>query len=263
MNKTYISIVLILFLCQAGCGGKEDDNTVNIATAANMQYAMQALSEYYRDSTGVNCQLIIGSSGKLSAQIKEGAPFDIFVAANMKYPEEVERMGLAEESPKVYAYGTLVLLTVQEGIAASLEILHTDAVSHIALANPKTAPYGEAAVEVLNRYGLYEAVKDKLVYGESISQANQFILSGAAELGFTSLSVVLSPQMKQRGNWIPIGQELYSPIEQGVVLLRNKEARGSAAKGFYKFLFSRKAAEILKKFGYSVNEPPAMQDRQN
>lgn len=245
----------------AGCGKKKDrPGMVTIATSANMQYAMKALGEYYRDSTGIDCQLIVGSSGKLSAQIREGAPFDLFVAANMKYPAEIERLGLAVEPPKTYAYGTLVLWTVQEDMTPSLEILRTGSVTHIALANPKTAPYGEAAIEVLQRFGLLESVNHKLVYGESISQTNQFILSGAAELGFTSLSVVLSPQMQERGNWIPLGQELYKPIKQGVVLLKRKTGKGETAKQFYDFLFSHKAAEILKKFGYSVNEPPGMSD---
>lgn len=264
MKGTCFPILLLIILCLAGCGEKgAASETVTIATSANMQFVMQALSEYYSDSTGIECQVIIGSSGKLSAQISEGAPFDLFVAANMKYPAEIERLGLAVEPPEIYAYGTLVLWTVQRGMTSSLEILPKASVRHIALANPKTAPYGQAAIEVLNKYSLFEPVKHKLVYGESISQTNQFILSGAAELGFTSLSVVLSPQMKDKGNWIALGPELYSPIEQGVVLLKQKKQHGDKAKAFYNFLFSRKASEILKKFGYSVNEPPGMQDHEN
>jgi molybdate transport system substrate-binding protein len=264
MHLKYLYTIVAIALVLSGCrDSREQSGTVNIATAANMQYAMEALNQYFTDSTGIKCQLIVGSSGKLSAQIREGAPFDLFVAANMKYPAELARLGLAKETPRPYAIGTLVLWTVGDGLTPSLEILGTDTVNHIALANPMIAPYGQAAMEVLIGNGQLEQLSHKLVYGESISQTNQFILSGAAELGFTSLSVVLSPQMEGRGTWIVIDKDLHQPIEQGVILLDRDRPSDIGAKQFYDFLFSRKATEIMKKFGYSVHEPPGMPDHRN
>ncbi len=256
MKPVHFIVVLMLCVLACSCGSrKSNPNTVTIATAANMQFAMEELAGRFTKNTGIPCELILGSSGKLTAQIVEGAPYDLFVAANMKYPEEVARKGFAAGSPEVYARGTLVLWTAKEGITPSLSVLTTDAVAHIALANPAIAPYGKAAMEVLDVYGLSDVVADKLVYGESIAQANQFILSGAAEMGFTALSVVLSPNMQGRGRWVSIDSGLHMPIEQGVVLIHRQTGPSAAANAFHDFLFSAEAREVLKNFGYSVSEP--------
>ena len=252
---------LLLFLLSVICLNSlacrksfKKENTIAIATAANMQFAMEALTEKFTETTGITCQLIIGSSGKLTAQIVEGAPYELFVAANMKYPQEVANRGLAAEPPKLYAHGTLVLWTMDDTLVPSLDILTAKSISHISLANPKTAPYGQAAMEVLQHYGLWDSISPKLVYGESIAQANQFVISGSAEMGFTALSVVLAPHMEGKGNWIPLNKDLHAPIEQGVVLLKGDEGPSGAARKFYQFLSGPEAAVILKKYGYSVSE---------
>jgi molybdate transport system substrate-binding protein len=244
-------ICLFFHSCYYGVTKQE---TVTIATSANMQYAMEALAERYTENTGIPCELIIGSSGKLTAQIREGAPYDLFVAANMKYPLEVARQGLAASPPKMYANGSLVLWTIKEGVTPTLDLLTRESVSHIAIANPKTAPYGKAAMEVLQHLNLFDSLTPKLVFGESISQTNQFVISGSAEIGFTALSVVLSPQMKGRGAWIAISSELHAPVEQGVVLLKKKAGPGEGARKFYEYLAGHEAAGILKNYGYSVSE---------
>ncbi len=228
--------------------------TLRIATAANMQFAMQEIASTFTQQTNISCDLIISSSGKLTAQIKEGAPYDVLVAANMKYPREVHNSGLAANHPKVYAHGKLVLWSFRENQNLSIETLSDKAVRHIALANPKTAPYGAAAIEVLQHYKLYEPIKPKLVYGESIAQTNQFITSQSADAGFTALSVVRSPRMKGQGKWVELDSAIYQPIEQGVVILQQKKKDLSDAQKFYDFLFSKDAKQILKDFGYSVNE---------
>ncbi len=247
----WICCFLLLATCR-NAGNTE--GKVTIATSANMQYAMKALAKRFTDNTGIPCELIVNSSGKLTAQIREGAPYDIFVAANMQYPMEIDRQGLAEAPPALYAEGQLVLWTIREGVEPSVEALASDEVAHIALANPRTAPYGKAALESLRHQNLLPVVSDKLVYGESISQTNQFILSGSAEMGFTAMAVVLSPQMKGKGRWILIPREWHSPIEQGVVLLKKEKGPGKGAAMFYDFLLSQEAGEILVNYGYSVDE---------
>ena len=131
-------------------------------------------------------------------------------------------------------------------------MLKSAVVKHIAIANPVTAPYGTAAIEVLNHHHVYEDVKSKLVYGESISQTNQFIVSKSAEVGFTAKSVVLSPEMKGKGNWTDIDEADYTPIAQGAVVLKHRGSHDGDAQKFYNFLFSPKAKDILENFGYSV-----------
>lgn len=227
---------------------------LTIATAANMQFAMEALTRAFTTETGIACNLTVSASGKLTAQIREGAPYDVFVAADMKYPDELFKAGLATRAPEAYARGRLVLWSAKPGLEPSLPGLADSAIRHIALANPRTAPYGLAAEEALKRQGLYEALAYKFVYGESIAQTTQFISTQAAEAGFTAMSVVLSEQMKGKGRWIEVDPALYAPIDQGIVVLRRAETDGAAAEKFYTFMFSAKAKAILKQFGYEINE---------
>jgi molybdate transport system substrate-binding protein len=219
-----------------------------------MESAMEALTKTYTDKTGAEFEIIVGSSGKLTAQIMEGAPFDIFVAANMKYPEAVYVGGMAKNAPRVYANGKLVLWTMEGNMPITIATLSDSAIEHIALANPKTAPYGVAAEEVLQHYGLKEILAPKLVYGESVGQTDQFIISQAAQIGFTALSTVLSPEMKGRGSYIVLDSSLYSNISQGVVLIERDESTNQSTQGFYDFLFTVEAKEILKEFGYLMDE---------
>ncbi|WP_378178212.1 molybdate ABC transporter substrate-binding protein [Aquimarina sp. SS2-1] len=243
-------IILSLIL---GCNQPEKD-VITIAAAANMQFAIEEITKTFTEQSGILCELVISSSGKLTTQIKEGAPYDIFIAANMKYPEEIYKSKLAVHAPKIHAYGQLVLWSVYDDIEPSLEILTNESLQHIALANPKTAPYGKAAIELLKNYGIYHNVKDKLVFGESIAQTNQFITSKASEIGFTAKSVVLSPKMKDTGNWVILDKKLYQPIEQGIVMIKRENQNKKNVQQFYNFLFSPEAKEILKEFGYLVVE---------
>ncbi len=244
----------IVFALLVSCGNNERDQGLTIAVAANMQFAMEEIAIAFTEETGQPCKMIIGSSGKLTAQIVEGAPFDVLVSADMKYPQSLHDSGLAETDPEVYAYGSLVLWTLNDSLNLSMTALKSEEVAHIALANPRTAPYGVAAEDVLKQYGIYEEVRDKLVFGESIAQTNQFITSGAAEAGFTALSVVLSPQMKGRGQWIAPDPASYRPISQGMVVIRRDEGSNIQGLAFRDFVFSERAKEILIQYGYSTDE---------
>ncbi len=241
-----------MFVLFTSCFSNKEQK-LNIATAANMQYAMHELSRSFTQETGIICETIVSSSGKLTAQIMEGAPFDVFVSADMRFPNELFKHGFTSGEPKIYAYGKLVIWTINKQMSPDFNSLTNKQVKHIAIANPKTAPYGIVAFEVLNKKGIYDNIKDKLVFGESVAQTNQFITTYAAQIGITSKSSVLSPIMKNKGIWKEIEPDLYAPISQGVVILKNRNDHIELAQRFHDYLFSVQAKEILEKFGYSVN----------
>jgi molybdate transport system substrate-binding protein len=252
MTNRILNLFLLSFLL--ACSAPRERATLTIATAANMQFAMEALTTAFTASSGIACEPVISSSGKLTAQIRAGAPYGVFVSADLKYPQALFDEGLATAAPRVYAYGKLVLWTQLPGQAPTIDWLLTDSVRHLAIANPQTAPYGVAALEVLDHYQLRAALVGKLVYGESIAQTNQFIHSGVAEAGFTAMSVVQAPSLRDRGRWLEIDPRLYTPIAQGVVVIKGTPAREAQAQQFVDFLFSTAARDILQNFGYRVGE---------
>lgn len=250
MNLLKYFFAFLFFTCQLSCDTKKkSDPTIRIATAANMQFAMHELSKKFTQNTHISCEMIVGSSGKLTAQIAEGAPYDLFVAANVKYPQKIFDLGVCRNNPRIYGYGRLVLWT-SGNIAPKLEVLQTDSIKHIALPNPKVAPYGKAAYDLLTALPYFQKIEKKLVYGESISQTNQFISTQAAEIGFTALSVVHSEPFKNSGKWTALATEKQSLIPQAALLLTQKES----AEKFFQFLFSPDAKKTLKKFGYLTDE---------
>jgi len=242
----FVNLVGLFFSCE--------DNTpqkITIATASNAQFAINELVDTFTNQTNIGCDIIVSSSGKLTAQISEGAPYDLLISADMKYPESLHAKGKTLAPPRVYAYGKLVLWSRNKDTELNIQNLQNHNIKHIAIANPKTAPYGAAALEALQKQGIYETIKDKFVYGESISQVNQFVYSGTADVGFTAMSVVLSPRMKNKGIWTEIETENHTPIQQGAVLINRKDAHSETIR-FYEFLFSPKAKKILQKYGYET-----------
>ncbi len=221
---------------------------LRVATAANMQFAMQEIIRAFRDSTAIEVEMVVGSSGKLTAQIREGAPFHVFVAADMDYPAALAAEGLTLGPPAVYATGKLVCWAAQDkNLPAGLADLAADRYRHVAIANPATAPYGQAAVAALQHAGIYGQVLSKLVYGESIAQVNQFVRSGAADVGITALSVVLFSREAATGRWALLDSSSYPPIEQGAVLLDCPAAVLPSARRFYEFLFSDSVRNLLER----------------
>ena len=228
---------------------------VTVAVAANMQYPMNALKEKFEQQTQIKVEVIISSSGKLTQQIQEGAPYDVFISADTSYPQTLYSKGFGTGAPKVYAKGLLVLWSLKEGVQPTkdLKVLLANNIKKIAVANPKTAPYGVAAEQILKYYNLYDKVKDKLVFGESIAQTNQFISSQSADIGFTAKSVVLAEEMKGKGRWIDVDLKTYSPIEQAAIILKHgAETNKAASEKFYNYLYSKTAKDILQSFGYLV-----------
>jgi molybdate transport system substrate-binding protein len=244
--------VLVLFLSFLGLPAFAADITV--AAAANMQYPLQDLQAEFTKETGIGVKDVIGASGKLTAQAENGAPFDVFLSADMKYPARLYKDGFSVDAPKVYANGVLVLWTMKGiGLTGGINVLSTSVVQKIAMANPQVAPYGREAVNALKFYKLYGSLQKELVLGESISQTNQFITTGAADIGFTAESVVLSPNMKGKGQWVAVDPKSYKPIAQGVVVLKyGKANHAQEADAFYHFLFSPAARAILKNYGYNL-----------
>ena len=220
-----------------------------IATAANTQFAMQQITADFTADTGIETELVISSSGKHTAQILAGAPYDLFISADMRYPGKLFDKNLTTGPPKIYALGQLVLWTLDTTSILDIDHLEDVTASHIAIPNPETAPYGRAAKEALQTLGLWQTLKPQFVYGESVAQTNQYIISGATTAGFTAMSVVLAPENEIIGKWLPVADSLYSPIAQGVVILK-RSSKPEQAENFYQYLLSEKSMTTLRSFGY-------------
>ncbi len=243
--KTLVLFLLLPFTLPA--------QPLRVAVAANAQFVMDDLKTAFQQKTGIALETVISSSGKLTTQIQQGAPFDVFLSADMTYPKTLHEQGLTTAPPVVYGYGTLVLWTIG-GLPLTADLRKTllnPAIRHVAIPNPDTAPYGEAALSVLQKKGLRELIKAKLVYGESIAQVNQYVLSQSVEMGFTAKSVVLNPGLTTRGRWIELPASGYTPIAQGVVIIK-RTALPAQARQFVEFLSSPAARQILARFGYRM-----------
>lgn len=234
---------------------------LTVAVAANVRYAFDELATEFRNETGIEVQGVLGSSGKITAQVRGGAPYDVFISADTGYPEALYKDGLAVDSPKVYGYGVLVLWTTKDlDMSRGLSLLSDAKVQKIAIANPKLAPYGRAAIQVLESAGLGAALEPKLVYGESITQTAQYVDSGAADIGFIAKSIVLAPNLAGKGKWMDAPKNSYVPIAQGVVVLRHGiQTQPESARKFVDFLFAPKARAIFSKYGYQLPSGTAAQ----
>lgn len=247
-------IVLGTTLVFTSCGG-EKPRQLNIAAAANMQHTLEALCAAFEDEEDIHCERISASSGVLFNQIMAGAPYDIYLSANMEYPQKLAEQNRGIELPQVFAFGKLILWSRNQKCPTDLNALSDSCFHHIAIPNPLFAPYGLAALQALGKKQVYAEVMPKIVYGENISQNNQFIVSGAADIGFTSKSSVLTPQSSDLGFWNEVDPSLYSPIEHGVIIVNNKdEKKIEDARKFLHFLKGQKAHDILVQHGYSL--PP-------
>ena len=227
--------------------------TLNIAAASDLTDAMHAIAADFEKATGCSVRVSLGSSGNFLTQIENGAPFDVFFSADIAYPKKLESEGLTPPgSTYIYAIGKIVLwsrndsgVDVGKGFAA----LSDPAVKKIAIANPEHAPYGRAAEEALRHAGVYDAIKDRLVLGENISQAAEFVESGNASAGIVALSLALSPAMKDKGRAWTIPENLYSPIEQGAVALRGA-GNPQAAGEFLDYIKTPATAALLERYGF-------------
>ena len=230
-------------------------NTITIAVAANVSYAINELvAEFNKTNPDTKVQVTLGSSGKFTAQIENGAPFDVFMSADMKFPKSLFEKGFALNEPALYAQGSLAMLSSKElDFSKGINIVTDANIGKIAVANPKTAPYGTAAVEAMKNANVLDKVESKFVYAESISQAVTYATT-AADVGFIAKSSLYDEKMsqyKENINWVSVDPSLYTAIDQGIVVLKNTKEEASA-KAFYDFILGEKAKEIFIKFGYLV-----------
>lgn len=240
--------------CAADSG---DTRTLSVAAAANLVYALEALNAEFRsEEPGLTLTSATGASGGLVAQISHGAPFDVFLSADRSYSDALIKAGQADaKTLKVFALGRLVLWTKREGISLSDvgSLVRSPLVRKLAIANADTAPYGRAAEQALKALGAWDDAAPKLVVGENISQAAQFVETGNADAGFVALSIVVSPNLKAKGRWVEVAANLYDPLEQCAVVTAHG-ASNPAAILYVAFLGGPAAQRILGEFGYGI--PP-------
>lgn len=239
----------LLALCAASLANAAP---VQVAVAANVQYAFADIAASFSRDTGIAVQPSFASSGKFATQVMNGAPFELFLSADNEFPQKLAQAGFTLQAPKSYALGALVLWSKdpqfntkqwQQWLAASR--------GKIAIANPRTAPYGSEALRVLDYYRLSASVTPRLVSGDNIAQAAQFVDSGAAQAGFVAKALVLAPQMKDVGRWVDIPAASHQPIVQDMVLLKPAAANPDARK-LFDYLSGPAARQILQRYGYRL-----------
>ena len=253
MKKRFTPLLAAAILMSAPLSAFAD--TLNAAVAANFTKTIEEIGAGFKAKTGHEVKFAFGPTGKLYAQIKNGAPFDLFFAADTEKPEALLKEDLVKkDSYFVYARGVLALysptLSVKDDYKAVLEKAEFN---HLSIANPKTAPYGQAAEEVMNTLGVYDAVKPKIVNGESIAHAFQYVQTGNAELGFVALSQLVDPQSPayHKGRyWLP-AQDMYAPIDQAAVILKKAE-NNPVAQQFMDYLRSDEGRKVIERYGYSI-----------
>ena len=226
---------------------------VNAAVASNFSAPMKQIAALFQKESGDTVKLSFGSTGKFYAQIKDGAPFDVFVAADSATPQRLEEEGMTVNGSRfVYALGNLVLWSARPGYVDDKgAVLRKGGYNKLAIADPKLAPYGMAAKETLEKLDLWDAVQSKLVMGENITQAYQFAATGNVELAFVALSQVMRDGKVSAGSWWIVPPQMYNPIRQSAVLLSGAKDT-EAAQAFLAFLKSEKAATVIRSFGYEL-----------
>ncbi len=233
-------------------GSKE----ITVAAAADLSVALKEIAANYEKQTGVQVKLSFAASGALTQQIQNGAPFDVFFSADMDYPRQLIAAGDADGATlHRYAVGTLVLWAPSasplDPERQGIKVLSDPSVKKIAIANPLHAPYGRAAVAALKHFGVYEQVQDRLVMGENVSQAAQFVESGNAQVGFIALAHAVPLAMRGEGKFWKVPAEAYPALDQGVVVISHSQHKREAA-AFVDYIKTKDAADALRHYGFSV-----------
>jgi molybdate transport system substrate-binding protein len=229
--------------------------TINIAVAANVSYAIDEIkSEFNKLYPNIKVNITLGSTGKLTAQISHGAPYDMLMGANMMYPQALYKNKIAITKPVVYAQGGLAYFSIKNiDFSNGIDFLKNDNIKKIAIANPKTAPYGKAAIQSMKSANIYSDIRSKLIFAESISQAVSYAIT-SLDIGIIAKSSLYSKKMKKYKkdiNWKEVNPKFYTPINQGIVILKNSN-NSKEINDFYNFILSNQAKEIFKKYGYLI-----------
>jgi molybdate transport system substrate-binding protein len=241
---------MLAFLLASGRATAAD---VTVAVAANFAGPMRRIADDFAKQTGHHASLSVGATGTFYAQVENGAPFEVFLAADEATPKKLEENGLAVPGSRfVYARGKLVLWSAKAGyVDGGGAVLKVGRFAHLAVANPKLAPYGAAAIEALGALGVLDRLRPKLLYGESIAQTQQFVATANAELGFVALSQVAGAGDPPSGSYWVVPQSLYAPIVQDAILLK-KGAASDAARALCDYLKSPAAKDVIRAYGYGV-----------
>lgn len=243
-NLFIVTVLLISINIQA--------QIVRIAAAGNLKFIMEEIkTQYITQNPKVRVDIILGASGALTQQILNGANFDFFMSADKLYPDKLKSQGAAVGEVKTYAFGKLVLWSNTIDVSKGVEILTSKSVTKIAIAKPDAAPYGSRAIECLKYHGLYDKVKDKLVFADNIAQAAQFAQSGNAEVAFLAQALVYAPDLK--GSYVYMDDKSYKPVEQACVLLKSWERNPEASK-FMRYVLSSACKPVFEKYGYVVKK---------
>jgi molybdate transport system substrate-binding protein len=255
-------LIIFIFLVQHEVRAQGQE--IRIAAAADLKFAMGELTVEFEKQSGTKVNVTYGSSGNFFSQLQNGAPFDLFFSADIEYPKKLEAAGLAEPGTLYeYGVGRIVIWTPADAkVDVSKQGWKTllDArVEKIAIANPEHAPYGRAAVAALQNAGIYESVKSKLVYGENISQAAQFVQSGNAQAGIVAMSLAVSPAMHDGKRW-EIPAEMHPAIEQGAIVLKGAKNK-ELARAFLEFVKSAAGRAILTKYGFAFPEKTRKEEK--
>jgi molybdate transport system substrate-binding protein len=251
-------LACLLFSTPAWAQDKTAAPELLVAAAADLNPALKEIGDAYQNKTGVKLRLSFGASGALAEQIRNGAPFDLFFSADMDYPRQLIAAGYAEgASLYQYAVGKLVLWVPADSPLdvehKGMPVLLDPSVKKIAIANPQHAPYGRAAVAAMKHYGVYDQVADRLVLGENVSQAAQFVESGNAQAGFVALAHALAPAMQSKGKYWEVPAEEYPPLAQGAVVLSHSPHKKEATE-FLRIMKTKETIELLRKYGFTQPE---------
>lgn len=251
MNRCIFPLFIGIFITLLSC--QSSPPRLNIAYASNVQYAMDEIISEFETETKILCNKISSSSGKITAQIHQGADYDLFLSADIQYPNSVYQNNQADQAPIIYASGNLAIWSTKPITSSISDLLTSDKIKHIAIANPDIAPYGKAAYEYLNKLGIYDAIKSKLVYGENIAQTNQYIASGSAQIGFTSFSMEKYVTDNKLGEITALPQDSYSPIRQAMISIKSNRNNKVEKDKFIQFMQSATAQNILTNYNYSLD----------
>jgi molybdate transport system substrate-binding protein len=236
----------------AGCGGSPARREIKVAAASDLKFALDELAPAFeRAHPGYAVRISTGSSGNFYAQITNGAPFDIYLSADIEYPKKLAASGIGiPGSLFVYATGRLALWVPAGSPLNPATALRDPNVNRLAIANPTHAPYGRAAEQALHSLGVYDSLKDKLVLGDNVAQTLAFVQSGAAQAGIVALSLAVSPTVRDKGRYWEIPTDAYPKLEQGGMLLK----AGPGPEAFRAFIISRAGREILARYGFQTED---------
>jgi molybdate transport system substrate-binding protein len=250
---------LLLLTSTLGLGAaKKSSKEINVAAAADLSAVLQDVAAEFEKKSGIRVKLSFGSSGALTQQIENGAPFSVFFSADMDYPRQLIAHGEAEaDSLYRYAVGKVVLWVPADSPLdverRGMSILADPAVQKISIADPKRAPYGRAAVAAMRHVGIFDQVSNRLVIAENVSQAAQFVESGNAQVGFVALAHAMAPAMQGKGKYWEIPVEAYPPLDQGVVILSHSQHKKEAA-AFVEYIKSKQAIDTFRSYGFTMPE---------